>query len=312
MAYDGVWISTIYPTIDLFHSVNLRSRSELFKCDIVTPSPEPVRSFCNRPLKGDEDISHATRYDLIILSHYWRDYNAINLQYSVMEDWLNEQYRGGAVIAAINSGIFWAASAGLLNGRSATTYWRHQAEFKTLFPAVNWLDNQALVEDAGIYSCNGHNAGMDLTIYLVGKFVGTELATELARDVTYDQRREYDLTLFNVAGLRQHRDNGILKAQSWLDKNYPGKVNMGQLADFVGMSKRTFIRRFQKATGNKPSRYLQYLRIEASKQKLINTDDSIKTISLNVGYHDYSYFSGLFKTMTALSPGEYRKRFRPY
>jgi len=81
--------------------------------------------------------------------------------------------------------------------------------------------------------------------------------------------------------------------------------------DKLGMSKSTFIRRFQKSTGEKPSRYLQRLRVEAAKSRLINSDESTKTIALGVGYTDFSYFSVVFKSLTELTPSEFRRQFRP-
>ncbi len=311
LTYDGVWTSSVYPALDLFQSVNLRRMTQLFSSEIISPSPDPVLAFNGRLLAGDNHIGNPGEYDLVILPHFWGDFDKTIQQYPQLPPWLAHQYANGAVIAGINGGIFWAAEAGLLDLRNATTHWRHLREFKVRYPNVSWQENQALVEDGEIYSSNGQNAGMDLTIYLVEKFCGADIAAGLARDITYDSRRNYNLTLFNIAGLRQHKDPGIHKAQEWLDNHYQDEIIFENLAEQVGMSKRTFIRRFQKATGNKPTRYLQRLRVEAAKHHLINSDDSIKTISLNVGYRDFGHFSEVFKSITELSPRQFRSRFRP-
>jgi transcriptional regulator GlxA family with amidase domain len=88
-------------------------------------------------------------------------------------------------------------------------------------------------------------------------------------------------------------------------------LELQDLAKQIGMSKRTFIRRFQKATGELPSRYLQRLRVEAAKHLLGNTEDSIKTIGMGVGYRDISSFSKVFKSLTDVTPREFRSRLRP-
>jgi len=75
--------------------------------------------------------------------------------------------------------------------------------------------------------------------------------------------------------------------------------------------KSIFIRRFRKLTGEKSSYYLQRFRVESVKSRLINNDDSTKTIALGVGYTDYNYFSVLFKSLTQLTPSEFRRQFRP-
>lgn len=311
MIYDGAWASTIYQSLDLFQSANLRQMTQHFSSDIVTPTPNPIRSFSGRTLAGDVHVGATDHYDLIILSHYWGKFEILAKRSPQLVPWLQKQYENGSAIAGVNSGIFWAAEAGLLENRRATTYWRHLKAAKRRFKNVDWQENQVLVEDGGIYSSNGNNASMDLSMHLIEKFCGAEMAASLARDITFDMRRSYDLTLLNIAGLRQHRDAGIHKAQDWLDKHYQDKVEFEEVANIVGMSKRTFIRRFQKATGEKPTRYLQRLRVEAAKHQLINSDDSIKTISLSVGYGDFGYFSEVFKSVTELNPTQFRKRFRP-
>ncbi|BFM17532.1 GlxA family transcriptional regulator [Maricurvus nonylphenolicus] len=309
---DGIWMSMPDMLLDILQSVNMRRESQLFRCDLVTPLPGPVQSFSGRKIYGDVHIEAVKeRYDVIYLCHFWGDVESMAESCAKITPWLQDQYANGALIAGVSSGAFWAAQAGLLDGRKATSYWRHMKDLAKRFPKVEWQDNQALVEDANLLTSNAGNAAMDLAMHLVQRFAGEEMATEMAKDITHDTRRTYDLTLFNIAGLRQHRDSSVHKAQDWLDSNYHDKVEFNQLADDLGMSSRTFIRRFQKATGEKPTRYLQRLRVEAAKHQLINSDNSIKTISLDVGYRDFGFFSQVFKSLTEVSPREFRRRFRP-
>ncbi|MFQ3231810.1 MAG: transcriptional regulator GlxA family with amidase domain, partial [Reinekea sp.] len=78
-----------------------------------------------------------------------------------------------------------------------------------------------------------------------------------------------------------------------------------------GFTKRIFFRLYKNATGELPSRYLQRLRVEAAKHQLGNTEDSIKTIGMGVGYRDISSFSKVFKSLTDVTPREFRTRLRP-
>jgi len=316
LIYDGAWESSLSSAPDLFQSINLRQREQRFNWQMVTPSAATVTSYSESKVIGnysiDEDSAQDEAvFDLILIAHCWGDFAELTEKYPQIAPWLRKQYEQGAVLAGVNSGVFWIAEAGLLDGRRATTYWRHLNVFKQRYPQVKWQEHQVLVEEAALYSSNGHNAAVDLTMHLIGYFGGVKLANSLARDVTFDFRRNYDLTLFNITGFRRHHDKGIHQAQDWLDDHYHEKVVLLQLADKLGMSKSTFIRRFQKATGEKPSRYLQRLRVEAAKSRLINGDESTKTIALGVGYTDCNYFSRVFKSLTELSPSEFRRQFRP-
>ncbi|MEM5498532.1 helix-turn-helix domain-containing protein [Paraglaciecola mesophila] len=311
LIFNGAWASTVYGSMELFHSVNLRRpKDQQFHCNLVSADSQPVQLYGGQSIQGDAVIGDEP-YDLIMLAHYWGDFQYLTEQYPSIPPWLAKQHAKGARIAGVNSGIFWAAEAGLLDGGRATTYWRHLREFELRYPKVQWQANQASVEHARIYSSNGQNASMDLSLHLVEKFCGASIAAGLARDISFDSRRTYDLNLINIAGFRQHRDVGIHRAQDWLDEHFTQSVELQALANQIGMSRRTFIRRFQKATGELPSRYLQRLRIEAAKHRLGNTQDSIKTIGMGVGYRDISSFSKVFKSLTDVTPREYRQRLRP-
>ena len=311
LIYNGAWASTIYGSLELFHSANLRqSQDQQFQCDLLSADNQPVQLYGGHSIHGDAVIGDQT-YDLIMLAHYWGDFEQVTQQYPDIPPWLAKQYAKGTRIAGINSGIFWAAEAGILNGGRATTYWRHLREFEQRYPDIQWQANQASVEHEGIYSSNGQNASMDLSLHLLEMFCGPSLAAGLGRDISSDTRRIYDLNLINIAGFRQHRDLGIHRAQDWLDEYYTESLELQDLAKQIGMSKRTFIRRFQKATGELPSRYLQRLRVEAAKHRLGNTQDSIKTIGMGVGYRDISSFSKVFKSLTDITPREFRDRLRP-
>ena len=311
VVHNGAWCSQVFVTPEILQSVNLRQTELQFIWEKVAPSAEVIVTFSGEKIACDRSMDDDKFYDWILLPHFWGDFDRLLAENPQVVPWLVKQYQQGAAISCTSSGIFWAAEGGLLDGRRATTYWRHAREFEQRYPQVNWLESQSLVEDGGLYSCNGQSASMDLTMHMVEKWCGAEMITGLARDITFDVRRNYDLTLFNIAGLRRHNDNGIHKAQDWLDSHYREKVEFEGLADMVGMSKSTFIRRFQKACGERPSRYLQRLRVEAAKHQLINTGESIKTISLNVGYRDFGYFSEVFKSVTELTPREFRKRHLP-
>ncbi|CAA0081871.1 HTH-type transcriptional regulator CdhR [Zhongshania aliphaticivorans] len=311
VAYEGAWSSAIYNTLDMLQSANLRNIKKVFSWNIVTPEAQAITSYSGQPIYGDMSMADSDCFDCIILPHYWdRLEHTVNQNPDIIVSWLLRQRQSGASIASINSGVLWAAEAGLLNSLRATAFWRQLPELRKRYPEVVWIEKQGLVEDGDIFSSNGPNAAIDLVVHLISKFCGPKLASGVAADMTCDTRRSYDLTLFNMAGFRQHHDSGIYRVQDWLDEHFNDPVEFHQLATQSGMSKSTFLRRFQKATGEKPAQYLQRLRVESAKHKLVNTNDNIKTVSMGVGYQNFSHFSKVFKQLTGASPRQYRERFR--
>lgn len=101
-------------------------------------------------------------------------------------------------------------------------------------------------------------------------------------------------------------DARILK--EYLDKNNSAKVELKDLCDQIYHSPSQTIRIFKKAFGITPYQYLLNQKIELAKLLLLNSNKSIKEISMDLNFYDEHYFSNLFKTKTGISPLKYRKQ----
>jgi transcriptional regulator GlxA family with amidase domain len=81
------------------------------------------------------------------------------------------------------------------------------------------------------------------------------------------------------------------------------------MASVSGLEERTFLRRFQKATGLNPTQYNQRLRVGKAREMLEFTSDTVNQIAWAVGYDDPRSFRKVFHKVMGLSPGDYRRRF---
>ncbi|HVY64721.1 MAG TPA: AraC family transcriptional regulator [Gammaproteobacteria bacterium] len=79
----------------------------------------------------------------------------------------------------------------------------------------------------------------------------------------------------------------------------------------VRIPERTLKRRFKAATGSTFIDYVQNLRIEEAKRLLETTALNADEIGARVGYEDHSFFRKLFRRLTGVRPGEYRRLFQP-
>lgn len=83
-----------------------------------------------------------------------------------------------------------------------------------------------------------------------------------------------------------------------------------ELAQLSGMSESHFSRQFKAAMGTSPIDWLRRERIHQAKRRLIESDDPVKEIARQVGYHDQFFFSKDFKKMTKLTPTQFRDQER--
>ena len=223
--------------------------------------------------------------------------------------WLQQQAARGARIAGVCSGVALLAAAGLLDGRRATTHWALADLYRRRFPQVDWRPEYLVTDAAGVYCGGGVNAASDLSLYLVEKFCGREVAAQCAKAMLLELPRTWQVAFAPLDVKTQHEDEAILRAQEWIHENFDKDFRFEELACRIGMSPRNFIRRFKAATGQAPLAYLQNLRIATAKRLLENGRDAVQEIGSAVGYDDMIFFRSLFRRHTGVTPTEYRQRF---
>ncbi|WP_074647013.1 GlxA family transcriptional regulator [Thalassovita gelatinovora] len=223
--------------------------------------------------------------------------------------WVADQHRRGARVCSVCAGAFWLGHAGLLTGRPATTHWALEEEFCATFPEVRLVPERILVDDHDIVTAGGIMAWLDLGLFLVGLWGGPHLVSQVARHLLIDPSGREQRNYRSFRPRRQHGDAAILQVQTWLESRSGDAVTVEAMAGHAQLSERTFLRRFQVATGLSPSVYLQQVRVEKARGLLERSRLPVSQIGWQVGYGDPSAFARVFKAITGLSAGEYRRRF---
>jgi transcriptional regulator GlxA family with amidase domain len=223
--------------------------------------------------------------------------------------WLWRWHKRGAAIASVCSGVGLVAAAGLLDGKRATTHWGLAELFRQKYPKVKWMPELMVTEDRGFYCGGGVHAALDLSLYLVEKFCGHEVAMQTAKALIIETPRAWQAGFAIVPLKTAHSDDTISSAQEWLHENFYKSFPLEDPARREGMSVRNFVRRFKQATGDTPLIYVQKLRVAAAKRLLENDHRSMQEIGDAVGYGDLAFFRQLFQRHTGVTPSAYRRRF---
>ena len=221
---------------------------------------------------------------------------------------VNHHARGGQ-ICAVCAGVFWLGHAGLLTGRPVTTHWALCEEFRKTFPDARLLPEHILIDDHDIITAGGMMAWVDLGLFLVEQHLGADVMLKTARFLLVDPRGRSQLQYRGFTPNLHHGDAAIRDVQDWMERHAECSLTVSALAKRAGMAERTFIRRFQRATGLSPNAYVRELRIQKAKGLLERTRDPVQHIAWAVGYKDVPAFTRAFRRITGLSPGEFRRRF---
>jgi transcriptional regulator GlxA family with amidase domain len=198
--------------------------------------------------------------------------------------WLTERHDDGAVLCSVCAGAFVLAETGLLAGRSATTHWTYLDELTRRFPDIRVDRDKLIIEDGDIITAGGVMAWTDLGMKLVDRLLGSTIMLETARFLLVDPpgRRQRYYSSFSP-NLR-HGDQVILNVQHWLQSSGARDVTLHAMATHAGLEERTFLRRFQRATGLRPREYCQQLRVGRAREMLEFTNDAVYRIAWSTGY----------------------------
>lgn len=100
--------------------------------------------------------------------------------------WIAATAGRAGLTASVCTGAFLLAEAGLLDGLSATTHWEDIPDMQARYPAVNTVAGQRWVDEGSIVTSAGISAGIDMSLHLVERLAGRELALLTARQMDFD------------------------------------------------------------------------------------------------------------------------------
>ncbi len=315
LALHNTIATTVFGPMDIFFQAGLLWNhingilpKPLFKVNIASIDGQPVKCLNNVMIQPHQSIESVKKTDLILIPSITDiektiEYNAPTIK------WLQNHYERGASIASVCTGAFLLAQTGLLDGKTATTHWGFVDQFKRMYPKINLKSERLITDEENIYCAGALGSGIDLSLYLIEKFYGHEIAVQCSKSLIHDMDRSSQSPYKVFQFQKNHPDEIIKTSQQWIEDHFSEKIDINRVCKVHGLSRRTFERRFKKATGDPPLLYLQRTRVEAAKRLLETDNCTFGEICYKVGYEDSAHFRKVFKKHTGVLPTEYQKKF---
>jgi len=313
---EASFASTSIGPLEVFHSAGRLwnalhgdTPEPRFKVQVVSIDGKRVNTQCDLGLVPECAIEDVKKTDIIMLPASGLDIQDHIAHSTALLPWLREWHSRGAYIAGICTGVAFLAESGLLDGRQATTHWAVAGLLEQRYPQIHWRPEQFVTEDGQMFCSGGVYASIDLSLYLVEKFCGHEIALKCARSLLLSMPRSRQSGYAMLRISLPHSDHKIRELEEYLQASLERDISIDYLAERVGMGPRNFVRRFKAATGHAPGAYLQLLRIAAARDLLENDSAPVAVVSGRIGYSDVAFFRRLFKRHTGLTPSDYREKF---
>jgi transcriptional regulator GlxA family with amidase domain len=314
-------ISTLTGIYDVLGSFNMLSGAEptipdtpAFEIEVVSTRRGRVPLISGMPVEATRGVDEIVHTDIVIVpSIVLRRGEWARGRYPELVAWAAQMHDKGALLCSACSGVFLLAETGIFDGRVATVHWPYADAFAEMFPAVPLRPEKVLVVSGDREELITSGSSMtwhDLVLYLIARHVGATAAQAVARMFALQWHHDGLAPYIVFQGRTDHGDAIIADAQEWLSTHFAVGSPVEEMVRRSGLPERTFKRRFTEATGFAPIDYVQRLRIEDSKRRLERTEAPADEISWQVGYEDPAFFRRLFKRVTGLTPGAYRRRFQ--
>jgi transcriptional regulator GlxA family with amidase domain len=277
---------------------------------IAAVSPEAVKTVGGLNVQPDISLAEIGSCDMLLLPALWRNPQPVLRQQHQWLPLLKNLAETGTRICSVGTASCFLAEAGLLDGQAAATHWNYFDEFQRRYPRVNLKRHHLITQSNNLYCAGSVNSIADLMIHIVEDWFGSRIALAVENQFSPEIRRPFRAHAYQSSDDALHQDELVLTAQQWLQDHAHQSVSLAELATELDCSQRTLNRRFKLTTGLTPSQYLQKQRLAVATELLRATNLSVGEIAWQVGLHDVSYFTGLFRKHRGMTPAKYRLSVR--
>lgn len=310
LAFDGVNLLDISGPLQAFEACEPhRGKPERYQTIVASVGGGEVQTSARMPIVTRKlaDVEHLAFDTVIVPGGSPSGRPAVP---SDLVHWLARRASGTRRVCSICSGAFMLATAGLLDGRRATTHWRWARLLQEEHPTIRVEPDSIYINDGRMWTSAGVAAGIDLTLALIEQDYGHRVAIDAARRLVVFMKRPGGQAQFSVPlSFQSQKDDGFAELHAWIRQNLAADLKVERLAEQAGMSERSFSRVYTARVGHTPAKTVEAMRVEAACGLLESTQLALKQIAAVAGFGDEQNFRRVFVRRFGVNPIDYRRRF---
>jgi transcriptional regulator GlxA family with amidase domain len=289
--YDGFSNHCLANTVEPLRAANMLSGRQLYQWAFLTVNGLPATSSSGLEVRPHMPLKDAEGDMLLVMPSYGFRKHAT---------WQNRAALGSAAkqfrdLAALDTGSWLLAHAGLLSGHRATIHWEELGAFAEEFSDIDSV-RERFVIDGNRITCSGAMAAFDLVMFLIGRDHGQALALEVAQlfmsghpqvAMPVGRGRSRSVTNRAIALMQEHVEDPL---------------SIAAIAFRIGCTQKTLESRMRTATGAAPQQVYRRIRLIVARKHVLETVLPVSEIALRCGYQDASAMTRAFKAEFGTTP----------
>jgi transcriptional regulator GlxA family with amidase domain len=305
VVFDGIKMLDVAGPAEVFAEANLLGAH--YSLSYASPSGEPVITSVGLRLPVDGAAADVAEADTVVVSG--GDALVTRAIPTDLTQAIRMLHPRARRLVSICTGSFALAAAGVLDGRRATTHWRHARLLARAHPDVQVQPDALFVEDGGIVTSAGVSSGIDLALALVEQDHGGDLARNVARSLVVFMQRPGGQSQFSAPLEVRPPRTSALRSVVDLVAAQPGLPHtVGSLAALIGVSPRHLARMFAAEMDTTPAKFVEQVRLDHAKA-LLDSGCGVAEAARAAGFGSAETMRRTFVASLGVSPSGYRARF---
>lgn len=311
LAFDEVTASDICGAADVFSVATRfhpRPNQGAYQVVIASVHGRPITSFsgitlATTPLSA---IDPATIETLMVPGGGPPDRPPLPLD---VIDWLAREGRRARRLCGICTGTFLLAEAGLIGQRRVTTHWQATDALKSRYPDLQVEPDRVYLRDGELWTSGGFTAGLDLGLALLEEDQGHATAMAVASSLLMFVKRTGEQAQVSAALSSQAAsDPHFSQLHAWIMDHLSEDLRVEVLAERVGMTPRTFARRYTEQTGCTPAKAVEAMRLEAALRVMADDRITFKQVARHCGFGTEQNLRRVFLRVRGTTPENYHRQ----
>jgi transcriptional regulator GlxA family with amidase domain len=292
-------LMSLASAIEPIRMANHLSGTHAYDWKLIGATSEPVASSGGIEVMPDTTIDAVPDFDLVFVVA------GINVKQNVNPEivkWLRLLVGRVQLIGGLCTGPYVLAQAGLLNGYTCSAHWECLAALQEEYPEV-YCNNHLFTFDRDRVTCTGGDVPLHMMIHLVASQHGQTLANGISDMFVCDRiRNSQEPQRLRMESQLFANQPKLADAVQLMEANIEEPMELSEVAEYSGISRRQLERLFLNYLGVTPSRFYLKLRLERAKQLLTQTSCSVVEIATMCGFVSAPHFSRSYRKHMGRTP----------